>query len=79
MSMHIIHGKKTTHGDIVHYTDHEGTSHAALIKSLAADPESSAVHAHLHIFSSTDGPDSTVENVPHSATPAPHTWNHITK
>jgi hypothetical protein len=76
MSMHIIEGKETTHGDIVHYTDHAGTSHAALIKNLKTDPTSGAVHAHLHVFSSTNDSDYPLVNVPHNPSPATHTWTH---
>jgi hypothetical protein len=75
MSMHLVHGKPTTHGHIVHYTGPHGDSHAALIKHIEATP--TGHKANLHVFSSTNGSDNHVESVPHSVTPAPHTWTHI--
>jgi hypothetical protein len=68
---HIINGKPTIHGDIVHYTDHSGISHAALIKHI--EPEGDGHVADLHVFLSTAASMSHVGAVPPKGAPAPHT------
>jgi len=75
MSHHLVNGKKTIHGDIVHYTDPSGQSHAALIKHI--EPTQTGHIAHLHVFSKTNGSDNHHESVTHSASPSPNTWTHI--
>lgn len=74
MTYHLVNGKKTEIGHIVHYIDHANKPHAALVKSFHGDAHNTA---NLHVFHQTNGSDNHVEDVPHSATPAPHTWHHI--
>lgn len=72
--VHVVNGKETTIGHMVHYTDAEHQTHAALIKHL--DPETH--EATLHVFhSDSNGLNHTQVHVAHSATPTPHTWNHL--
>jgi hypothetical protein len=67
--------KKTTKvNDQVHYTDSALTKHTAIVKDIKEDGGKRT--ATLHVLG---GANSTadLENVPFSATPAPHTWSHL--
>jgi hypothetical protein len=75
MPTHILNGKSTSHGHNVHYTDHDGDSHAATIVDL--EHGDGGHHADLAIIDRETGHSERKENVPFSATPKPHTWSHI--
>jgi hypothetical protein len=74
---HIVHGKLTTHGHSVHYTDAEGTSHAALITNIFVHPSTGKHHADLHVFHRETGEGTPVKGVPHDVDGDPHTWAHL--
>jgi hypothetical protein len=75
MTYHIVNGKKTDVGHNVHYVDHAGVSHAATITDL--EDKHGVSHADLKVVRREHGREDYLENVPHSATGAPHTWTHI--
>jgi 16S rRNA U1498 N3-methylase RsmE len=69
---HTVNGRKTTVGDVVHYTDQQGAKHAAKIEAITGS------EAHLRTFhAGGSAQDSHEEAVPHSATGAPHSWTHF--
>jgi tRNA U34 5-carboxymethylaminomethyl modifying GTPase MnmE/TrmE len=75
---HIVHGKLTIHGHIVHYTDPAGANtHAALITNIYTHPSTGDHHADLVVFPQTTGDVQTVKGVPHDRDGGPHTWKHL--
>lgn len=76
---HMINGRHTSIGHAVHYTDHSGEKHAAILKKIKAPEENSArTHvAHLHVFHKHNGSTRHEEDVPHSIQGMPHSWQHI--
>jgi hypothetical protein len=75
---HIIAGKSTTHGHIVHYRDHEGTTHAALITNIHATPATGERRVDLHVFDRVTGEGKIVQGVPHDREGGEsHSWAHL--
>jgi hypothetical protein len=77
MSHHVVNGKKTSIGEVVHYTDPTGKTHAALIKHI--EMKDGVPLAHLHVFHSDNGSDNHVESVAHNAAKTAHSWDHISE
>lgn len=75
MTYHIVNNKKTDVGHNVHYIDHAGTEHAALITDLK--DKDGVSHANLKVTRREHGSDDYLENVPHSTTGRAHSWSHI--
>jgi hypothetical protein len=76
-TLHVVYGKPTTHGHIVHYRDSEGTTHAAIITNIIMPPTGEH-RVDLHVFHRVTGEsNNTFQGVPHSIDGEPHTWQHL--
>jgi hypothetical protein len=70
MAEHEIHGKKVQEGQMVTYTDANGSKHKAVVKQIRA-----VYHGDLQ--ARIDGADRFVENVPFGAEGGAHSWGHM--
>lgn len=77
-TVHIVHGKPTVHGHVVHYRDHDGTTHAAIITNLTATPSTGEYHADLHVFDRVDGEGRPFLHVPYGSEGGElNSWQHL--
>lgn len=70
--VHLINGKETTIGHMIHLTDHAKRVHAGILRRI--DPNTN--EADIHVLDQ-NGTNRDEIRVPFSADGEPRSWNHL--